>query len=285
MQSLWILLSTALTAAAYAFVKLLPHGFAWYEIFFVRMLFMFVVVAALAAVSGMPLRPKAKGLHFLRSAAGIAALSLNILVVRHLPLGTAQTLAYTGPLFVTAWAAGAALVSGRRPDGRLSFAVLVGFAGIAVMMRPSLTDGSLFYMSLGLLSGAVSAVSGLTLKALGRAGEPVLRTVFLFSLTGLMAGGLMTTCFPSHSPEALLAEPAFWGVGLCTIGAQLAQTNGWGRGRTMLSANLQFSAVLFAALFGVLFFDETLDAVTWIGMAVILTAECGAVTAAALQRK
>ena len=63
---------------------------------------------------------------------------------------------------------------------------------------------------------------------------------------------------------------------ICTMGAQLAQTLGWGRGRPLLCACLQFSAILFAVFFGWLFFDEKLESFATVGIVIIIAAELAA---------
>ena len=49
-----------------------------------------------------------------------------------------------------------------------------------------------------------------------------------------------------------------------------AMTRAFGRGRTVLTANLQFSAIVFAALLGILLFGDHIGFTGWLGMAVII---------------
>ena len=66
-------------------------------------------------------------------------------------------------------------------------------------------------------------------------------------------------------------------VGGSTVVSQLALTQGWGKGKTLLCANLQFSSIVFGELLGWLVFDEALSPVTYIGVVVILLTESAAV--------
>ena len=75
--------------------------------------------------------------------------------------------------------------------------------------------------------------------------------------------------------------PTLWFVGLCTIGSQIAQTLGWGKGKTLLCANLQFSAIVFSVLLGWLFFDEIYDWESYMGIGLIFVTE---IVATSLQR-
>ena len=78
------------------------------------------------------------------------------------------------------------------------------------------------------------------------------------------------------SMKDLFTDPMLFAVGICTMGAQLAQTLGWGRGRPLLCACLQFSAILFAVFFGWLFFDEKLESFATVGIVIIIAAELAA---------
>lgn len=276
MQSFWILLSTFFTALSYALIKALPEAHTFYEIFFVRSLSLLLVVGLLAASTRTAVTTAHPVLHLRRVAAGVTSLCINIVVVQHLPLGTAQTLIFTTPLFVTAWAIGMAVLKKTSVNLRLASSVLVGFAGVALVMQPT-AGGSLFYAGLALTSGLLCAVVNLTLRELGQLGEPVIRSVFYFALGGMVFSLILMLLFSQCTVWSLFTEPLLLAVGLTTVGSQLAQAQGWGKGKTLLCANLQFSAILFAAVFGQLFFDEVLDGVTWAGIALLIAAEIRAV--------
>lgn len=241
-----------------------------------RSLFLMLATVLLAAGSGVSLKTAYPWLHLRRLAAGITALSLNIIVVQHLPLGSSQTLAYTAPLFVAGAAVGLALHRGSRVDPRLLTAVVLGFVGVCLVMRPQSSDGELLWAALGLFSGFCAAVVSLTLKTLGNAGEPVARTVAYFSVGSFVLSGLVVLVCGEHEVPELLSDPWLWAVGAGTVASQFAQAQGWGRGRTLLCANLQFSAVIFAVLLGAVFFGESPDAFAIAGMALIVAAECAA---------
>lgn len=276
MQSFWILAATFSTTLTYAFMKMIETDCAFYEIFFVRSLFLMAATGCLVAGSGVSLKTRHPWLHLRRVTAGMVALSLNIIVVQHLPLGTAQTLAYTAPLFVAGGAVELALRRGGRIDPRLLTAVVLGFVGVCLVMRPQSSEGELVWGALGLFSGFCAAVVSLTLKTLGNDGEPVARTVAYFSIGSFAVSGLMVLVCGEHDVPELLSDPWLWAVGAGTVASQFAQAQGWGRGRTLLCANLQFSAVIFAVLLGAVFFGESPDMLTFAGMAVIVAAECSA---------
>lgn len=114
------------------------------------------------------------------------------------------------------------------------------------------------------------------LKRLGAAGEPIFRTVFWFSAASLVISAVAEAFLSRASMKDLFTDPMLFAVGICTMGAQLAQTLGWGRGRPLLCACLQFSAILFAVFFGWLFFDAKLESFATVGIVIIIAAELAA---------
>jgi drug/metabolite transporter (DMT)-like permease len=66
-------------------------------------------------------------------------------------------------------------------DGRLVLMVVLGFAGVALILRPTIEHNQLWHGLTGLMSGMLSAMAYLQVTALGRAGEPEVRVVSYFS--------------------------------------------------------------------------------------------------------
>src|SRR5690606_24628639 len=116
---------------------------------------------------------------------GVTALSLWFYAIGGLPLATAVTLNYMSSIWMALFLIGGAVMMGRsRVDWRLFATVLIGFAGVALVLRPTVEREQLWHGLVGLLSGMISAMAYLQLAALGRAGEPEYRTVFYFSVMG-----------------------------------------------------------------------------------------------------
>ncbi len=283
MQAFWIVLSTFMTVASYALIKGLPEHWAFYEIFFFRMLLMAAAAFAAARLTGIALKSAHPGLHVRRTAAGIAALSLNIIAVRNLPLAVADVLVCTSPLFVAAWTCMAASRRGDPVDKASLAAVAAGFAGVVLVMNPNTEGVSPVHAATALVSSLFVATVFMCLKRLGRAREPVVRTVFWFASGGAVAAFMPAALFGSHGVLDYVLEPGLWAIGLCTVAGQLALTRGWGKGSTMLCAALQFSSVLFAVLIGIVLFDERPTLPLMIGMAVIVLAQT--LAAAATMRR
>lgn len=269
MQSLWMVFASALFAVMGACVKLAAQHYSVAEIVFYRSAIGAAILFAFVRASGASLRTPVPWMHASRGAVGTAALSLWFFATAVLPLGTAMTLNYSSPLFLAGFAVLAALLAGRRVQWPLALAVAAGFVGVALVLQPSLHADQTVAGVAGLASGVLSAAAYWHVKELGRLGEPEWRTVFYFSLSGVALGlaGALLTGFSPHSwrGAALLAA-----VGVTATAAQLAMTRAYGKGRTMLTANLQFSAVVFAAVLGEVVFADRVPPIGYLGIAVIV---------------
>ncbi|WP_302245082.1 DMT family transporter, partial [Sutterella wadsworthensis] len=276
LHSLWILAATFFTVLTYVFVKWVPPQYEIWDIFFVRSCYMAFFAVLMAAGAKTPLKTKIPKAHIGRAICGMLALLINIVTVQHLQIGTAETLFYTMPLFVSLFVIIEKMRLGERTDWVLVGSVLCGFAGICMVLQPSCGSHELPYAVLAVLSAILAAGSAMFLKRLGAAGEPIFRTVFWFSAASLVISAVAEVFLSRASMKDLFTDPMLFAVGICTMGAQLAQTLGWGRGRPLLCACLQFSAILFAVFFGWLFFDEKLESFATVGIVIIIAAELAA---------
>jgi S-adenosylmethionine uptake transporter len=284
MQSLWMLLSALLFALMAACVKLASTQYGTAEIVLFRSLIGVIGLFAYARFAGQSLATDLAGVHLRRSAMGVAALALWFYALGELPLGTAMTLNFSSPLFSTVFVIGAALAAGRRVPWVLAICVGLGFAGVVLILRPSFVAGQEMPALIGLLSGFLSAVAYWHVRELGRLGEPEWRTVFYFSLCGSvlgLVGAIPEGLTRSHTLQGFATLLA---VGVCATLAQLAMTRAYGRGRTVVTANLQFSAIVFAALLGMILFDDRVADSAWLGIGIII-ASCVVATALVARRR
>src|SRR6516225_7687472 len=95
-------------------------------------------IAMFAHLRGVPLRTRVPAMHAWRSAVGVSALALWFYAIGRLPLATAVTLNYMSSVWMALFLVGGAVVVGaQRVDPRLLATVLIGFAGVALVLRPS----------------------------------------------------------------------------------------------------------------------------------------------------
>jgi drug/metabolite transporter (DMT)-like permease len=284
MKSSWMLVAAALFALMSVLVKHASATFSPAELVFYRSAFGLVAIWAVIAIryrsALAPLATPHFKAHWWRGLAGFAALVLFFYALSRLPLATAVTLNYTAPLFLAALSAWWL----REHHGRgLVGAVLLGFVGIVLLLRPQLQGQAWLPALAGLVSGMLAAVAYVNVKQLGRLGEPEWRVVFYFTLLSTVGGAAWMAVAGFHRPQ-----PADWpwliGIGVTATVAQLALTRAYHRGRTLTVGSLAYTTVGFSALYGVLLFGERLPLLAWIGMAVVAAAGVWAVRASTSTR-
>jgi S-adenosylmethionine uptake transporter len=268
-----MVLASFLFATMGVCVKLASAHYDSGEIVFYRGMTGALLMLLLARWNGGTVATKVPAMHFWRSLSGVFALSLWFYSLGKLPLATAMTLNYMSSVWMALFLIGGAVMLGSaKVDGRLIATVLLGFAGVGLILRPTIEEQQLWYGLMGLLSGMISATAYLQVTALGRAGEPEYRIVFYFSIGGICAG-LLTTLFSgelhSHTWSGIGLLLA---VGLLATVAQLMMTRAYSTGRTLVNASLQYLGIVFSFVYGVLLFA---DKITWMalaGMFLIVTA-------------
>ena len=188
------------------------------------------------------------------------------MLVTVLPLATAVTLNYTAPLFLTVFTM---LVLKDKFHLPLTIAIALGFCGVVLLLRPTLQQEQLLPGLLGLISGFLAGIAYLNVKQLGMIGEPDTRTVFYFSLTASIGSGVWIL-FDTVHPVTLQGFAILLGLGSTATLAQLAMTRAYRTGKTLVVGSLAYSTIIFASLFGMLLWGETLPLSSWLGMAFII---------------
>ncbi|MBT9502817.1 MAG: DMT family transporter [Burkholderiaceae bacterium] len=271
--SLLMVLATLLFATMGVCVKLASDEYGAGEIVFYRGLVGVAIVVALSRWQGQSLRTAVPGMHFWRSLSGVLALSLWFYSIGKLPLATAMTLNYMSSVWMALFLIGGGVLMGSaRVDPRLVAAVLLGFCGVALVLRPTLDQQQLWYGLAGLLSGMLSALAYLQVTSLGRAGEPEYRIVFYFSLGGIAAGALTTLATGAWHGHSLRGGALLLAVGLLATAAQLSMTRAYSRGKTLVNASLQYLGIVFSFIYGALLFGDALTPSALLGMCLIIVA-------------
>lgn len=248
------------------FVKLGAANFSHIELVFYRSFFGLLMVYFIMRQQHVGVATQHWRNHLWRGLSGSVALALFFYCITVLPLATAVTLNYTAPLFLTIFTM---LVFKDKFNLPLTIAIALGFCGVVLLLHPTLQHDQLPTGLLGLLSGFLAGIAYLNVKQLGQLGEPETRTVFYFSLTASVGSGAWMIFDTVHT-MTLRGLSILLGLGLSATLAQLAMTRAYRVGRTLVVGSMAYSTIIFASLFGMLLWGETLPLAGWAGMALII---------------
>lgn len=264
--SLWMLVAGVFFAIMGVCVKLGSTRFTASELVFYRSLFGFLTVFIITRSQNLPLATVHWRKHLSRSLAGFGSLMLFFYAITKLPLATAVTLTYTSPLFLAVFTA-FFLRQSAKPFS--IGAILLGFVGVVLLLNPTLRSDQLFDGLVGLSAGALAGLAYYQVTQLGRMGEPEWRTVFYFALVCTVGSGVWMLIQRFHTvsiTDLLLLV----GMGASATFAQLAMTRAYRKGNPLVAGSLAYSTVVFASLFGVLLWHETLSLDQWLAIALIM---------------
>ena len=269
-----------------AAIKLLSADFVLWQIFILRSLIAIPVLVTLIQLRGKgELRlPRALGWTALRS------LLLTLMWVAfyagltHLALGIAAAVYYTLPIFITLFAA---LFIGDRIDLQGWGAILLGFAGVLLVLNP---DASSFnaYALLPLLSAILYALAMILTRTKCRDEHPLILSLSLncfFVIVGAMATLALAVAGPTGNgtPAAAFLFGAWSAMGptewlsmallsVATIIGSIGAAIAYQVAPPATVATFDFSYVGLASLWGILIFGERPDAVAIAGMVMIVVA-------------
>ena len=279
MQSLWMIVAALLFSLMGVAVKLASATYSTWEIVMYRGIIGTAVMATTLALHARAggrsivdaLRTDKVGMHLQRGISGTVSLTLWFFAIAGLPIATAMTINYSSPLFIGAWIAIVTVRSGERLDRGMLVAIVAGFIGVVLLLRPTLNEDQWMYAVIGAGSAVLTAVAYLSVKGLAAVGEPSGRIVFYFSAMNAVAGLVASTIFGFH-PHTVPGVLLLAAVGVTATLAQLAMTRAYGSGKTLLTANLGFSGILFSTAWGVLIFGDVIHLDNVLGMAIIVVA-------------
>ncbi len=267
LRSHWMIVAALLFAVMGLCVKLgAAHGFSTAELVFYRSFIGLVVIYFIVWRRGYSLRTHHLRSHVYRGTSGFVALLLYFHAIGRLPLATAVTLNYTSPLFLAVLAT---LVLKEHASRWLLAAVVVGFVGVGLLLRPSFNSDEIVPAAFGLASGALASVAYLNVKQLGQAGEPDWRVVFYFTLISTVGAAVWMLAYTFH-PVTWEGAAIIAGLGTSATLAQLAMTRAYQEGQTIVVGSLAYSTVVFASLLGVFVGDDSLNVESWLAIAIII---------------
>lgn len=209
-----------------------------------------------------PFRTERLTLHAIRGALHSAGMQLWFVALPLITLADITALGFTGPIFITL---GAALFLGEDVRLRRWMAVLAGFAGAMLIVRPGFAEIGIGVMA-ALASTPLFSASNLMAKALARTDHAdtivIWQSVFIVLFAAPFAVAFWQTPSWEHVGWFLLA-------GLFGTVGHLVMQYGYQVAEISAVQPIGFLSLLWNTLFGFVLFSQQPSAWTFVGAAVI----------------
>lgn len=265
--ALFMMLGTGAYTINDVFLKLLGNELPMFQILFLRgvvvtLFFGLLLWRVRDQFAGLARRDI--GLVALRSLAEAAAAYFFLTALFNMPIANLTAILQVVPLTVAL----AAFVVLKEPLGwRRMSAILIGFCGVVLIVRPG-AEGFTIYSVSALLSVAMITVRDLTTRMLGRS-MPSVMVAFTASCGVMLFGGFgsMTETWAMPSTPGwfwLLGAIGFIIVGYILVILAMRV------GELTFAAPFRYAALLFALAAGWLVFGEWPDMLTFVGSGIIV---------------
>lgn len=264
----YMAISAALFACLNALVKQASiMGFDALQIAFLRSFFAALAMAPYLLGPVMRegigyLKPNRPGLMFFRGATSTCGVILWMTAVTMLPLAEVTAISFTAPLMATI---GSALILKEVVRLRRWTAILVGFAGVLIILRPGMVPMEVGFIW-AIAAAGFMAMAVIIIKTLTRTDTPE-RIVF-WTNVWLTLGTLI--------PALWIWAPMTWemwviGIAMGVIGAvsHIFLTKSFSLADASIVLPLDYARLPFVAIIGYFAFGQTSDLTTWIGAAII----------------
>jgi drug/metabolite transporter (DMT)-like permease len=226
---------------------------------FAFMLVVFIPRSGLALLRSSRLR-----LQLIRSALHCGSAVLTFYALRFVSLPTTTAINFTAPLIVTALAP---LVLGERVRSAHWIAVLVGFVGALVVIRPG-AEGQHWAMLILLGNAVASAVIQLLSRKLAQHDGAATSNTYMV-LVGFVLMSLPLP-FVWRSPENVVDLAVFILAGLSGGIGHYLLVSAYERAPAAFVSPFTYAQLLGATLISALVFDQLPDPWTWVGAVIIV---------------
>jgi len=201
-----------------------------------------------------------------RTVAEICAAFLYLLAVFHIPIANTNAILQVVPLMITA---AGAIFLGEKVGWRRWAAILVGFVGVMIVIRPGL-EGFNFYALMALASMLFITLRDMNSRMMPRAIPPLLIAIVTGFFVGLSGPGIglmlgETWVAPSWHAIGLISVAI-----LFLVGGYLTAVIAMRHGDISVVAPFRYTVIIWAMIVGYLVFGDVPDLPMLIGTAIII---------------
>ena len=263
----YALISFAIFATHDVVIKSLGGIYAPFQLIFFAVLLSFPLVTLMLMRDTTPghLRPVHPWWVAVRTCAGVIGGTSAFYAFSVLPLAQTYAILFASPLLITVLAIP---ILGERVRIRRWLAVIVGLAGVMVVLRPGGEGTSLSLGHAAALTAAVfSALAAIIVRKIGNEERSVV--LLLYPMLGNF---LVMACFlPFYYIPMPIEHLGMVGIiSLLGFVAGLFLIAAYRNSEAAIVAPMQYSQIIWATGFGYFLFGETVDRQTLIGAAIII---------------
>lgn len=200
----------------------------------------------------------------LRSLADVAATILFLSALMHMPLANLSAVMQAIPLAVTL---GAAMFYGDKIGWRRMTAIVIGFIGVMIIIRPG-TAGFSIWSVMGLGSVLTVVIRDLSVRPLDRAVPSIM--VALGAGVAVTAMGLVGAAIQGWQPINLLQSAQVAGAGVMLPIGYICAVSAMRVGDVGFIAPFRYMSLMWAILLGWLAFSNLPDLYAVIGASIVV---------------
>ncbi|MBO37900.1 MAG: hypothetical protein CMM75_01815 [Rhodospirillaceae bacterium] len=262
----WVLISGTLMVVQLGIVRMIANDINVFEIVFFRALFSCIFIAPLIVgnptVLLKPNRPVIMGIcGFLAFAAGVCF----YFAAKHMPIADITAIHFSRPIFAAILAS---IVLKEGLKGPRAIAIIGGFVGAAIIIRPGLVEFNVgIFFVLGVV--LVQTWNPINRRLLSQSEHP--DTVAVWTQLIVLPLAMIPAIFFWITPTI---ELLFWmaTIGLLEMLNQRVLARAYIQGETVIVLALHYTRLPLAAIAGYLMFGETAEVWIWVGAIVIAAA-------------
>lgn len=260
------LLGFALFAFHDVIVKILGGTYPTFQIVFFSVLMGFPLVTLLLLQDRTrdTLIPKHPWWSLFRTFLVVTAASSGFYAFSTLPLAQTYALLFAFPLIITL---ASIPMLGEVVGWRRMIAVCVGFAGVLIVLQPGTAPFGIGHLA-ALIAATCSALASVIVRKIGQDERSIVLILYPMMANVLLMAAVLPWVYV---PMPIIDLGLTFAISLLALLATICMITAYKIGEPAVVAPMQYSQILWATFFGVMYFDETLTTATFLGAAVVIS--------------
>ncbi|WP_147126713.1 DMT family transporter [Shimia ponticola] len=246
-------------------VKTLGASYSPFQVVFFSVLFGFPIATVLLLRDNTvgTLIPKYPMWTVIRTLAAVITGASAFYAFSVLPLAQTYAIIFASPLLITIMAIP---ILGEKVGLRRGLAVLVGLAGVLVVLQPGATELTFGHLA-ALCCAIFGALASVIVRKIGREERSIVLILYPMVANFVIMAVLLPFVYQPMPVEHL---GLLFLISLFATVAGLLVIQAYRLGEAVIVAPMQYSQILWATLYGALFFGEQPEMNTAIGAAIII---------------